>query len=77
MARGLLDLLLPPTAYDSREATASAGLSPDVLIRAAPTASQGGKSARGWRMNVKSAFAVTEAGRRRIRGGTSFWSTMS
>ena len=33
MARGLLDLLLPPMAHDSREATASAGLSPDAWGR--------------------------------------------
>ena len=33
MARGLLDLLLPPMAHDSREATASAGLSPDAWSR--------------------------------------------
>ncbi len=41
---------------------------PDALVRARRTASQGGRSARGRRLNVKSAFAVTEAGQRRIRG---------
>lgn len=41
---------------------------PDALIRTAHTGSQGGKSARGRRLNVKAAFAVTEAGRRRVRG---------
>lgn len=41
---------------------------PDALIRSAHTASQGGKSRRGRRVNVKKAFAVTEAGRRRVRG---------
>lgn len=41
---------------------------PDALIRARPTASQGGKSMRGRRLNVKKAFAVSEAGRRRIKG---------
>ncbi len=41
---------------------------PDALIRTQPTTSQGGKSMRGRRLNVKSAFAVTEAGRRRIKG---------
>ncbi|MGX1746120.1 MULTISPECIES: phosphoribosyltransferase family protein [unclassified Brevundimonas] len=41
---------------------------PDALIRPLPTASQGGKSARGRRLNVKAAFAVTEVGRRRIKG---------
>lgn len=41
---------------------------PDALVRARPTASQGGKSARGRRLNVRAAFAVTEAGRRKVRG---------
>jgi len=41
---------------------------PDALIRQVRTDSQGGKSARGRRLNVKAAFAVTEAGRRRIKG---------
>ena len=41
---------------------------PDALIRTERTDSQGGKSARGRRLNVKKAFAVTEAGRRRIKG---------
>ncbi len=31
--RGLLDILLPPMAHDSREATASAGLTPDAWSR--------------------------------------------
>ncbi|MNN78364.1 DNA utilization protein GntX [compost metagenome] len=54
----------------ARPLARSAGLDylPDALIRATPTDSQGGKSARGRRLNVKSAFAVTEAGRRRIKG---------
>ena len=41
---------------------------PDALVRARPTASQGGKSQRGRRLNVARAFSVTEAGRRRIKG---------
>ncbi len=41
---------------------------PDALIRTQATTSQGGKSMRGRRLNVKSAFGVTEAGRRRIKG---------
>ena len=41
---------------------------PDALIRAQPTASQGGRSMRGRRLNVAQAFSVTEAGRRRIKG---------
>lgn len=41
---------------------------PDALIRRTHTTTQGGKSARGRRLNVKKAFAVTEEGRRRIRG---------
>ncbi len=41
---------------------------PDALVRTSHTDSQGGKSRRGRRLNVKKAFAVTEAGRRRIKG---------
>ena len=41
---------------------------PDALVRTSHTDSQGGKSRRGRRLNVKTAFAVTEAGRRRIKG---------
>ena len=41
---------------------------PDTLVRATRTGSQGGKSARGRRLNVRKAFAVTDEGRRRIRG---------
>ena len=41
---------------------------PDVLVRAKPTQSQGGKSAAGRRRNVAGAFMVTAAGRRRIEG---------
>lgn len=41
---------------------------PDALVRLSHTASQGGKSARGRRLNVRKAFAVTEAGARRVRG---------
>jgi ComF family protein len=41
---------------------------PDALIRARSTGTQGGKSQRGRRLNVAKAFAVTEAGRRRIKG---------
>lgn len=40
----------------------------DALVRTRPTDSQGGKSARGRRQNVRAAFAVTEAGARRVRG---------
>jgi len=41
---------------------------PDALIRTTHTTSQGGKSARGRRLNVKKAFAVSEAGGRRVKG---------
>jgi ComF family protein len=41
---------------------------PDALARAQRTDTQGGKSMRGRRLNVARAFAVTEAGRRRIKG---------
>lgn len=48
--------------------SASLDYAPDALIRVSHTASQGGRSRRGRRLNVKAAFAVTEAGRRRIKG---------
>ncbi|WP_349312359.1 ComF family protein [Brevundimonas subvibrioides] len=41
---------------------------PDALQRTTRTASQGGRSARGRRLNVKSAFDLSETGARRIRG---------
>jgi ComF family protein len=41
---------------------------PDALRRRRATASQGGKSGRGRRVNVKGAFEATEAGRRRVAG---------
>jgi ComF family protein len=41
---------------------------PDALVRLNHTASQGGKSARGRRLNVRKAFAVSEAGGRQVRG---------
>jgi ComF family protein len=54
----------------ARPLAASSGLDylPDALVRQTHTMSQGGKSLRGRRLNVKTAFAVTEAGRRRIKG---------
>lgn len=41
---------------------------PDALVRARRTDSQGGKSLRGRRENMRQAFAVTESGRRRVKG---------
>jgi len=41
---------------------------PDALIRIRATDTQGGRSGRGRRLNVQSAFAVTEAGARQVRG---------
>ncbi len=41
---------------------------PDALVRAVRTKSQGGQSARGRRLNVRKAFAVTEAGQLKVRG---------
>jgi ComF family protein len=41
---------------------------PDALIRARATETQGGRSLRGRKLNVKSAFAVSEAGARQVRG---------
>ena len=40
----------------------------DALVRVERTDTQGGMSARGRRINVRKAFAVTDAGRRRIKG---------
>ena len=40
----------------------------DALVRQTRTTSQGGKSARGRRLNVKKAFALTADGQRRVRG---------
>lgn len=37
-------------------------------MRARRTDSQGGKSARGRRLNVRAAFSVTEAGRKDVKG---------
>lgn len=66
----LLSRRFNQAAEVARPLARSAGLDylPDALVRARPTDSQGGKSARGRRMNVRTAFAVTEAGRRRIKG---------
>ena len=66
----LLSRRFNQAAEVARPLARSAGLEylPDALVRARPTDSQGGKSARGRRMNVRTAFGVTEAGRRRIKG---------
>jgi ComF family protein len=40
----------------------------DALVRARRTDSQGGKSGRGRRENVRGAFTVSEAGARKVRG---------
>lgn len=54
----------------ARPLARTAGLDylPDALIRARRTDTQGGKSARGRRLNVRSAFDVSESGARRIKG---------
>lgn len=41
---------------------------PDALVRTQRTPTQGGRSARGRRLNVKSAFAVPTAAEREVRG---------
>lgn len=66
----LLSRRFNQAAEIARPLARTAGLDyvPDALIRAARTDSQGGKSRRGRRLNVSKAFAVTEAGRRRIKG---------
>ena len=66
----LLSRRFNQAAEIARPLARDAGLDylPDALIRRARTPTQGGKSARGRRLNVKKAFAVTEDGRRRIKG---------
>jgi len=66
----LLSRRFNQAAEIARPLARTAGLDylPDALVRTERTATQGGKSARGRRLNVKSAFAVTEAGARRIKG---------
>lgn len=66
----LLSRRFNQAAEVARPLARSSGLDylPDALVRRTHTTSQGGKSARGRRLNVKAAFAVTEAGRRRIKG---------
>lgn len=66
----LLSRRFNQAAEVARPLARAAGLDylPEALVRRTHTTSQGGKSARGRRLNVKAAFAVTEAGRRRIRG---------
>lgn len=66
----LLSRRFNQAAEIARPLARTAGLDyvPDALVRIAHTDSQGGKSRRGRRLNVKKAFAVTEAGRRRIKG---------
>jgi ComF family protein len=66
----LLSRRFNQAAEIARPLARDAGLDylPDALVRTTRTTSQGGKSARGRRLNVKKAFAVGETGRRRIRG---------
>lgn len=54
----------------ARPLARTAGLDylPDALLRTRRTDTQGGKSARGRRLNVRAAFAVTAAGARRAKG---------
>ena len=66
----LLSRRFNQAAEIARPLAREAGLDylPDALVRLTHTTSQGGKSARGRRLNVRKAFAVTEEGRRRVRG---------
>ena len=66
----LLSRRFNQAAEIARPLARDAGLDylPDALVRIAHTTPQGGKSARGRRLNVKKAFAVSEAGRRQVRG---------
>ena len=64
------DFLHVRAAEIARPLARGAGLDyvPDALVRQTHTTSQGGKSARGRRLNVRKAFAVSGEGRRRIKG---------
>ena len=66
----LLSRRFNQAAEIARPLARDAGLDylPDALVRTTHTTTQGGKSARGRRLNVRKAFAVTDAGRRRIKG---------
>lgn len=66
----LLSRRFNQAAEIARPLARSAGLDylPDALIRTKATGSQGGKSGRGRRENVRHAFAVSPAGARRIKG---------
>ena len=66
----LLSRRFNQAAEIARPLARQAGLDylPDALTRQTRTPSQGGKSARGRRLNVGKAFAVTSEGRRRIKG---------
>ncbi|MFN3669783.1 MAG: ComF family protein [Brevundimonas sp.] len=66
----LLSRRFNQAAEIARPLAREAGLDylPEALIRTTHTTSQGGKSARGRRLNVRKAFAVSESGRRQIRG---------
>ena len=66
----LLSRRFNQAAEIARPLARSAGLVylAEAPVRRTHTTSHGGKSARGRRLNVKAAFAVTEAGRRRIKG---------
>jgi len=66
----LLSRRFNQAAEIARPLARDAGLDflPDALVRQTHTSTQGGKSARGRRLNVKKAFAVGETGRRRVKG---------
>ena len=66
----LLSRRFNQAAEIARPLARGAGLDylPDALIRQTHTTTQGGKSARGRRLNVRKAFAVSDEGRRRIKG---------
>ena len=66
----LLSRRFNQAAEIARPLARDAGLDylPDALVRTTHTTTQGGKSARGRRLNVRKAFAVSEAGRRQVKG---------
>jgi ComF family protein len=66
----LLSRRFNQAAEIARPVARAAGLAylPDAMVRTERTDTQGGKSARSRRLNVRKAFAVSAAGRRQVRG---------
>jgi ComF family protein len=57
-----------PLAVYARKLGAGAVYAPDLLVRSRATPTQGGKSGRGRRENVRNAFAVSKGGAAKVAG---------